>query len=333
MKKLAGQLPVVIGLGLTALFLWLAVRNVRLAELAQVLSEARWEWIAVMAAVAFMDLMVRALRWRILLRRVGSPGFWLLLRLEAIGLGVNNVLFMRLGELTRAFLAGREIRIPLATALASIAVERALDLAALLVLFCAAGYLAPELVPAAVVRGAFMVVLAAVSALVLLALAEKPLEPGGSWERRLRPWPKVHKLVSQLAAGVAVLRDMRWGGSCVGLSLMLWCVDACYYWAGARALGLGWAVDYGRSVLILSWAGAGAALPAAPGALGTFEALVKDVVVRFGVSAPQALGFAVFTHMVSYIMVTGLGLAFLYRVGLSLGELKVALNQARAGET
>lgn len=315
------------------MFLWLAVRNVKLAELAEVLSAARWGWMGVMAVVVFLDLVVRSLRWRILLRRAGAPSFWLLLRLEAIGLGVNNVLFMRLGELARAFLAGRELRIPLATALASIAVERALDLSALLVLFCAAASLAPGLVPAALLRAAFTVALGAVAALVLLALAEKPLERGGSWEKRLRPWPKIHRLVSQLAAGVAVLREPRWGASCAGLSVLLWCVDACYYWAGARALGLGWAVDYGRSVLVLSWAGAGAALPAAPGALGTFEALVKDVVARFGVSAPQALGFAVFTHMVSYLMVTGMGLVFLYRVGLSLGELKVALSQAKSGET
>lgn len=314
-------------LGLTAVFLVLALRNVRLSELWEVLSGALWRWIPAMAAVSLLDLAVRALRWRILLSRAAKPSVFLLFRLEAIGLSVNNVLFLRLGELARAFLAGRELGIPLATALSSVAVERALDVAALLSLFCAAAAAYPALVPAPLLRAALMLLAGVIAALVLLALAEGPLEPGGLWERRLRSWPRLHDLVSQLAAGAAVLRDARAGTQVALLSLALWGADAWLYWAGARALGLGWAVDYPRSILILSWAGAGAALPAAPGAFGTFEAMVKSILVSFGASAHQALGYAVFNHMVMYTVVTGLGLVFLYRVGLSLGELRAALER------
>ena len=314
--------------GITAALMALALRNVRLAELWAVLSGARWRWLPVMAAIGAVDLGIRAVRWRILLSRSGAKtGFFQLYRLVTIGLAVNNVLFMRLGEVARAFLAARELEVPMATALASVAVERALDVAALLSLFAFASAGVPELVPAAYRRLGLLALAGALGALVALAAAEGPLEPGGWAEARLRRWPRVHALVVQLAAGAAVLRSPAAAGKAAALSLALWSVDALMYWAGARALELGWAVSYARSILVLSWAGAGSALPAAPGGFGTFEAAVKGILVNFGVPPHAALGYAFFTHMVMYLFVTGLGLAFLYQVGLSLGELRSALSR------
>ncbi len=106
-------------------------------------------------------------------------------------------------------------------------------------------------------------------------------------------------------------------------------MDALYYWGGARALSVGGAVSYARSVLVLSWAGAASALPAAPGAFGTFEALVKAIVVDFGVAPDRAFAFAVFTHMAGYLTTTVVGMLFLYQVGLSLGELTSAVRRLK----
>jgi hypothetical protein len=331
MKRYTSWISTGAGFLLTAVFLVLALRNVRLAELWQVLVGAQWGWVLVMTAIVFADLMIRSARWQLLLSRAqgAKPPVFLLFRLEAIGLAMNNVLFMRIGELARAFLAGRELRLPLATALASVAVERALDVAALLTLFCAAAAGLPDLVPLQVLRGAVAVLAASLAAIGALAFAEERLEPGHSWERALRGWPKIHKLLSQLAAGASVLRRPKPAAQAVFLSLLLWGIDAGAYWAGARALGLGQFVDYPRAILILSWAGAAAALPAVPGGFGTFEAMVKSIMVNLGATAQQALGFAVFNHMVGYVVVTLIGLVFLSRIGLSLGELKAALEREK----
>jgi uncharacterized protein (TIRG00374 family) len=321
-KTLSAILAGAVTLALMAL----ALRNVKLGELWIVLAGARWRWLPMMAAISLLDLLIRALRWRILLSRSGvdAPAKELF-KLEAIGLAVNNVLFMRLGELARAFLAARELDLPMATALASVAVERALDVAALLTLFAFASAGAPQIVPPYVRRIGLLTLLASLVALAVLAVSESALEPGGWAEKRLRPWPKLHQLLAQLAAGAAVLRSPAAAAQAAALSVGLWGIDALMFWAGARALDLGWAVDYSRSILVLSWAGAGSALPAAPGSFGTFEAAVKGILVAFGVPPNAAFGYAFFNHMTMYIFVTVIGLALLYRVGLSLGELQTAL--------
>lgn len=319
------RLGMVLGLAGTALFLWLAARNVDFARLREVLAGARLAWLVPMLGIGLLDIVIRAARWRILLSQAVDASFWALFRLSAIGLAVNNVLFARLGELTRAVLAARSVGVPVATSLASVAVERALDVAALLTLFLLAGWSSPLVAPA-FLRGAGLILAAAIGALAFLAAAEKTLLPGGAVERLLRKWPKLHTLVEQLALGAAVLRKPAAVVPVVLLSLGLWIVDAGVYWCAARALNLGALMDYPSSVLVLSWAGAGAALPAAPGAIGTFEAMVKDILVKLGATPHQGFGYALFTHMVMYIFVTVLGLAFLYRVGLSLSGLKESLE-------
>lgn len=319
------NLSVAAGLCGTAVFCYAAFRNVPAAELALVLKRADWRWMLVMFAINFMDLVIRALRWRLLLSRAADAKASLLFKLEAIGIAVNNVAFLRLGEFARAYLAGRELGIPVATALASVAVERALDVAALLALFNIAAFFLPGLVLPQVRLAAAAVLGGVIAVLFLLIIAEGYLEPEGAWEKRLRPWPKVHDLVSQLVSGAEALREPATAFKVFALSLGLWAMDAGAYWAAAYALGMERFIGYTRSVLILSWGGAGAALPAAPGAIGTFEAMVKTIVENLGASAGDALGFAVFTHMVGFSFVTIIGLAFLYQVGLTFAGLKDAL--------
>jgi hypothetical protein len=316
-------LSVAVGLAGTAFFLWLALRNVKLDDLLRALSGARWGWLIPMAAVVFLDLFVRAARWRVLLSRARPDAPVLeLARLEAIGLAVNNVLFLRLGELVRGMLAARRLEISAFAALSSVVVERALDVSALLTIFIIASGLETGFAPPGMRHLAELALAGAVAALVALAFAESAVADGGVIERALRRWPKAHSFIEQLALGAAVLRRPAAALQAVAWSLALWSVDAGVYWAGARALGLGSIMNYPRAVLALSWAGASSALPAAPGAIGTFEAIVKSIVVQFGATPDQALAYALVCHMLMYLLVTVTGLILLYRIGLSLAELR-----------
>ena len=316
-------LSVAVGLAGTVFFLWLALRNVSLADLLGALSGARWVWLLPMAAIVYVDLFVRAARWRVLLSRARPNAPVLeLARLEAIGLGVNNVLFLRLGELVRGMLAARRLKMSAFAALSSVVVERALDVSALLTIFIIASGLEPGFAPPRLRLGAELLLAGAIAALVVLAFAETAVSDGGIIERTLRRWPKVHSLIKQLSLGAAVLSEPAAALQAAAWSLALWSVDAGVYWVGARAMGLGAIMNYPRAVLTLSWAGAAAAVPAAPGGIGTFEAIVKSIVVQFGAAPEQALAYALVCHMVMYLLVTVTGLVLLYRIGLSLAELR-----------
>jgi uncharacterized protein (TIRG00374 family) len=327
-KKLASA---AVAFGITGFFLWLALRKVEFAALGSALASARLGWLVPMFAIVYLDLLVRAVRWRVLLSRTRAlpAPVWDLYKLEAIGLAVNNVLLLRLGELARAGLAARRLKIPAAAALASVAIERALDVAALLTIFALATRLAPGIAPVHVVRAALLLLAGAVGALVVLAAAESSLAAGGFAEKRLRPWPRVHRFVEQLALGAAVLRSPAAAAKAAALSLLLWTVDAALYWAAAYALGLGSLMSYPRAILTLSWAGAISAIPAAPGGIGTFENFVASILRTFGAAPELALAYALLTHMIMYLLVTVTGLVFLSREGVSLAQLREDVERAK----
>ena len=307
----------------TAFFLWLALRQVSLAELAQALRGAHWIWLAPMAFIVYLDILIRAIRWKVLLSRARADAPVLeLARLEVIGLGVNNVLFMRLGEIARGVLAARRLQIPIFAALSSVVVERALDVSALLTIFILATFAAPDFVPQSIRLAAALVLGGALTALAILSVAGKSISDGGAIDLALRRWPKAQRLLEQLSLGASVLRRPAAALQAAGWSLALWSVDAGLYWAGARVLGIGAVMDYPRAVLALSWAGASSALPAAPGAIGTFEAVITDILTKFGAAANEALAYALVCHMVMYLLVTVTGLVLLARVGLSLADLR-----------
>ncbi len=317
------NISIVLGLLGTGFFLWLALRQVSFADLMRALKGAHWIWLLPMAFIVYLDILIRAIRWKVLLSRVRQDAPILeLARLEVIGLGVNNVLFMRLGEIARGALAARRLQIPIFAALASVVVERALDVSALLSIFILATFAAPNFAAQSVRLAAALVLGAALSALAILAVAEKSISDGGAIDLALRRWPKAQRLIEQLSLGASVLRRPAAAFQAAGWSLVLWAVDAGLYWAGARVLGIGGVVNYPRAVLALSWAGASSALPAAPGAIGTFEAVIKDIVTKFGAAPNEALAYALVCHMVMYLFVTVTGMILLARVGLSLADLR-----------
>lgn len=321
----------VLAFGITGFFLWLALRKVEFAALSSALGAARFGWLIPMVLIVYLDLLVRAVRWRVLLSRArAEPApVWDLLKLEAIGLAMNNVLLLRLGELARAGLAARRLGIPAAAALASVAIERALDVAALLTIFIIAAHLSPGIAPGNVVRAAMLLLAGAIGALIVLAAAESSLAPEGFAEKMLRRWPRLHGFVEQLALGAAVLRSPVSAAQAVLLSLTLWSVDAGLYWAAAYALGLQGIMNYPKAVLTLSWAGAIAAIPAAPGGIGTFENFVASILHTFGATPEIALAYALLTHMIMYLLVTVTGFAFLSREGVSLTQLREEVERKK----
>jgi uncharacterized membrane protein YbhN (UPF0104 family) len=71
----------------------------------------------------------------------------------------------------------------------------------------------------------------------------------------------------------------------------------------------------------------GAAIPAAPGAIGTFEAMTKLVLERLGMGATEAFGYAFLVHMIFFSVITILGMLFLWQIGVSFSGIQAAAEK------
>jgi hypothetical protein len=66
----------------------------------------------------------------------------------------------------------------------------------------------------------------------------------------------------------------------------------------------------------------GWAVPAAPGNWGAFDKIAREALVGpFGYLLEPAVGYALVTHLFSYLAANSLGIIGLMRYGLSLGEI------------
>jgi len=115
------------GLLISALFIYLALRNVDMTRLWQVITSAKLFFLFLIIVLTFLQFIVRAWRWRILLEPIKTTGFMNRLCTIFIGFGANCVFPARLGEFIRANYLGHSEGISGSSAFGTLVVERLFD--------------------------------------------------------------------------------------------------------------------------------------------------------------------------------------------------------------
>ena len=117
--------------GLVLLWLWL-----RTVSLSEVMGHARvhsWAPVVLMIVLFLVTSIIRARRWLLLLRPLAPVGMVRAFAMNAAGGLLNYVLPIRSGDAARAWWLWRRHRVPAGSALATIVIDKACDLAAVAV--------------------------------------------------------------------------------------------------------------------------------------------------------------------------------------------------------
>ncbi len=116
-----------LGLLVSGVFLWLALRGLQLEDVWQALRGANYLWLFPGVGVYFLAVGARAWRWHYLLRPVKPIPTRTMFPVVAIGYMGNNIYPARAGEVLRAYILRRREGVPASASLATIIVERAFD--------------------------------------------------------------------------------------------------------------------------------------------------------------------------------------------------------------
>jgi uncharacterized protein (TIRG00374 family) len=285
-------------------------------------------FVAAATSVYFVDLAVRAIRWHVLLSGTADIPAQRLYPVLAIGYMANNLLPVRIGELSRAYLVGRRENVDASAVFASVAVERILDGLTVVVMLVATLPFLPLAIGrdstwmsalarvAAVTFGGGVVV---VVALVLarsfwIEVAQRAL---GRLPETLRG--RALRVIGGFIDGLESLKSPRRLAGVLALSVVVWTVGAATYFLTAEALGITLApLACLTSICVVNLA---TAVPLAPAGLGAFEAAAQRMFVLFGASLTAAFGVTILLHAVLFFPVVVVGLACLWRAGFSIGHL------------
>jgi uncharacterized membrane protein YbhN (UPF0104 family) len=305
---------VVVGLAVSAVFAYLAVRGVRWGDVWVALRDSRLGWLAPAFAALAVAVYLRALRWRSLFLPESRPPVRAVVSALLVGLFFNSVLPARAGEAARVVALNQSAGTSRAEAAATVVLERVMDVLALLVLLFVALPWLPHVswVRAAGLLGLVLVLGVAGVIVVLARFGERPLRfvvrPLG-----LLPFVGAERLDAAAAnagSGLAGLRRPRIALEAAAWTIAGWLLLALSAWLLTRAFV---AVSPLAGVLVVVATNLAMILPASPGALGVFEAAALVALKAYRVPHSRALSYALVLHVLNVMPFIVVGAVVLQR--------------------
>ncbi len=321
---LKGRWPIfILGLLISAGFLWYALRDLHLDQVGTALRGANYWWLIPGVAVYFISVWFRSWRWGFLLRGSKRVSANRLFPVVVIGYMGNDVLPFRLGEVLRAYVLWRKEGINVGTTLTTAVLERLFD-GLTMVLFVLFGLLfvpmstfLNQLVSSAsaVFFGALVIFLFLAARPDLLRRIAHNLIESLVPEQFRAP---LLDLVEGVVAGLESLRSGRDVLVVFGVTLWVWMLEMAKYWLVSFAFDLH--LPYSGIMLMGGAVNLLTALPSLPGYIGTFEVGIK---ILEGIGAPSAAAgsYVLVLHAILLLPVTLLGVVFMAREGVQWTDM------------
>lgn len=319
-----------LGIAISAFFLYLALRGLRLGEVWQSLQSARYWWLLPGIAVYFIGVYARAWRWHYLLRplkRIPTPSMFPIVTIGYMG---NNVFVARAGEVLRAVILKDREGVPISASLATVIVERIFDAVVMLgFVFFNLGELGKltqnsgfigniqelALWSAILFIGALVVFLLAAmfpkaAEQVAVAVINKVVP--------VRFREKVGGVTVRFLTGLESLRSPKDALMVLVTTVVIWLLETGKYWFVMHAFNF--KASFFALMLMNGIVNIATTLPAAPGYIGTFDAPGIAVLVAYGIPQAIATAYTLVLHAALWFPITALGAYYYFKQPLRWGK-------------
>jgi len=319
-----------LGVLISILFLWLALRGLHLGDFWDAVKTANYWWIFPGVAVYFVGVWARAWRWHYLLGPIKKIPTAKMFPITTIGYMGNNIYPARAGEVLRAVILKRKEGVPVSASLATIIVERIFDgvvmlafifinLPELAKLTGSSGFVGNIQEVAIYGTAAF---LGALVVFLLAAMFPQVTVRAGEWfiarflPLRLRE--KVSAIMHKFLDGLASLRSPFNVLMVFLTSVVIWLLETAKYWFVMHAFDF--EVSFFALMLMNGIVNLATTIPSAPGYIGTFDAPGIAVLTAYGVEQATAAGYTLVLHVALWLPITALGAWFLAREGIKWSD-------------
>ena len=315
-----------LGLAISIVFLYYALRGLKLGDLGSALKQANYWWLLPGVAIYFLGVWVRSWRWHYLLRPIKSISTLRLFPITCIGYMGNNIYPARMGEVLRAVILKRHEGVAISASLATIIIERIFDgvvmlmfifvnLSELARLTSSSGFVGSIQNVALVGTGIFV---GALIAFLLAAMFPERTVSIVQWivERIVpnRYRGKVMGLVERFLQGTGSLRSPRDVLMVFLTSVVIWLFETGKYWFLMHAFPF--EVTFFTLMLMNGIVNLATTIPSAPGYIGTFDAPGIAVLTAYGVDKATAAAYTLVLHVALWLPITALGAYYLLREGV-----------------
>ncbi len=322
MRKIKKNIPVILGVIISAFFLWLALRGLDLAEVGEVIGEANYIWLVPGVLVYFLAVWIRSWRWHFLLKPLKNIPTKRMFPIVTIGYMGNNIFPARIGEVLRAVFLKRREEVPISASLATIIVERIFDgvvmlafvflnLSELAKLTGDSGFVGNIQQVAIIGTSVFV---GALAVFLLAAMFPKKTEKIGTWlVVKLLPSRLEERVLSMMNKFLDGLISLRSPANILMVfftSAIIWLLETGKYWFVMHAFNF--KVSYFALMLMNGIVNLATTIPSAPGYVGTFDAPGIAVLTAYGVDHATAAAYTLVLHAALWLPITLLGLYYFF---------------------
>jgi uncharacterized protein (TIRG00374 family) len=302
-RRVISSTAIVGALAVSAAFGYLAVRGVDFDATWAALLACNYWWLTPSLVTFALWVLLRTIRWQVLFDPKRRPPLTSLANATLIGFFFNTILPARAGDAARIVAIRRYAGTPLAETTATIVVERIVDVATLIALVFV---LVPWLPSGSWLEPAALLAFGCLVAFALLALfvrrvSESPTPVWLGWLSRLPGLHEEHvvRLVQDLLRGLASIRRPQQALVSIGWTFLSWFVLGLSYWFLMLGFDLGLSPLAGLLVAIAT--SLAFIIPAAPAAVGVFEASALAVTSAYGAPRSQSLAYVLVLHLMSVV--------------------------------
>jgi uncharacterized protein (TIRG00374 family) len=309
----------------SAVFLWLALRDVPLSDVWAGIQRAQIGWILLSLIGVVGAQATRAVRWRGLLddKIPLSSSFHIL----NVMMMMNQVP-LRVGEVARVLLATRS-GVPLVTAATSIVVERLIDIVAVIVLLAFALSRLPNIDPVVTQTAALFGAAAVIGFAALIAFARYPAAAHRllTWIEARFPLLKrvnlTHRL-EEMIDGLKPLTHAKRAAHAVGWTIIAWGFSLATFYAVQRSLDLSGFDLWLAAALTVPLVAFSIAIPVTVASLGPFQGAVRIAGEALGITPANSITLGFLFHGITVISYSAWGVIGFIALGVSLREVMTA---------
>lgn len=288
---------------ITALFTYLALRDVRYSDTWSALRKSNYWWLIPALVTLAVHVVTRAYRWQIVFKQDRRPAFGPISKATLIGYLFNNILPARAGEPARILALKQYAGTSYSEGTATVVVERVFDVLSLLVILFV---MTPWLPHVAWLRSAAYLALGLAIALacVIAVIARYGERPVRFVMRPLARLPVFdHERVEHMAAnvvyGLESLRNVRHGLWVFAVTTASWLILGVCFWL--LMLGFHLHLSLLAGILVTVAVGLSFIVPAPPAGVGIFEAAGLAALSSYGIAKSNALAYVLVLHVLNVL--------------------------------
>jgi len=315
-----------LGLAISIFFLFVIFYNIEATQIKNNFLEVDLKLALFSVLIFFFGYSCRIQRWRLMLIKDNPDLQWRKCAGPLMAsVACNNILPFRAGDFLRAFAFNRVLKIHAATSLATLLVERMLDLLVIFSFFVILLFVLEINHTNFIIYGGKFITIFIITLILLVLFFPSLLKPFFIYilyfmqkifpnlaKKILIELEKIFSALEYISKKTIMLKLLFW-------SVLAWAAEGFVFLLAALAMPA--VTNYIASWLALCVGTLATVIPSTPGFVGTFDYFVVQAMTMYGNSLEAAAAYAFFVHFILWLppIIVG-GLYLLYFLSLKKQE-------------